>query len=73
MLEGILSWILEKVLAFLLGKATAAVTQAVDDLAEAKKRGEINEANIKAYEEAKDRADRIRSATALLNRVPKSP
>lgn len=68
MLEGILSWLLEKILAFLLGKATTAVTQAVDDMVRDKARGQINEENVRAYEEAYDRKQKVESALKLLNR-----
>lgn len=65
-----LEWLLEWILNYLLGKATKAVAKELDQMAEDKKRDGINEANIKKYEEAKDRETRIRAATDLLNGNP---
>lgn len=67
-LESILIWIAEKVLNYLLGRATDAVIEHEKEVARDKERGEINDANTKAYEEANDRAARIKAATDLLNR-----
>lgn len=69
-IDGILSWLLEKILGFLLEKITYEIKDHVDQLAEDKKQGVINDANLKAYEEARDRQSRIDSALRLLNRDP---
>lgn len=69
-LEGIGAWILEVILKWLFNLATNAVQNYEDQVAEDKRRGEINDANVKAYEEARDRASRIAAATKLLNRTP---
>lgn len=68
-LTTILEWIAGQILAYLLGKATSAIEQKAADVERDKARGEVNDANVKAYEEANDRADRIRAATDLLNRT----
>ena len=68
-LESILMWLVGQVLNYFLGKATQAIQDHAADVARDKERGEINDANVKAYEEAKDRADSIKAATDLLNRV----
>lgn len=70
MIEAILAKLLQMILDYLLGKATQAVAKELDQMAEDKKRGTINEANIKAYQDAKDREASIRAATALLNGEP---
>lgn len=70
MIEAILAKLLQMILDYLLGKATKAVAKELDQMAEDKKRDGINEANVKAYEEAKDRQARIRAATDLLNGAP---
>lgn len=69
MMEGILSWIVKLLLEYLFGKAATAVQEKAKELARDKERGEINEANVKAYEEAKDRESRRRAALDLVNGV----
>lgn len=68
MIDSILSWILEKILAFLLGKAVSAAEDKFQEIQTDKERGEVNDANTKAYEAAVDRKDRIDAALGLLNR-----
>lgn len=68
--ESILLWIAERTLAWLFNLGLNAVQKYEDQVAEDKKRGEINDANVKAYEAAKDRQSRIAAATRLLNRDP---
>lgn len=67
-LEGILAWLVEKVLNYLLGRAVNSVTNAVKDMEKDKERGKINDENVKKYEEASDRKSRIDAALGLLNR-----
>lgn len=67
-LEGILAWLVEKVLSYLLGRAVNSVTNAVKDMEKDKERGKINDENVKKYEEASDRKSRIDAALGLLNR-----
>lgn len=70
MIEAFLSMILKIILDYLLGKATTAVAKELDQMAEDKKRGKINDNNVKAYQDAKDRQSRVRAATDLLNGNP---
>lgn len=67
MILQILEWLLGLILGQLLTKAQKAVSDAIVDMVNDKARQVKNEANIKAYEEAKDREARIRAAQALLN------
>lgn len=62
-------WLVEQVLSYFLGKATKAIEDHAADVARDKARGEINDTNTKAYEDAVDRASSIKAATDLLNRV----
>lgn len=68
MLNTILSFIVTKVLEWLLRTLKVEVEEHLADLAEQKRRGEINEANVKAYEAADERKKRIEAALNLLNR-----
>lgn len=65
---SILEWIGVQVLNYLLAYFTKKVEQKVEDIKRDEERGEINEANTKAYEDANDRAARIKAALHLLNR-----
>ncbi len=67
MIETWLMWLLTKLLEILVGKATDAINKAVSDMKRDKERGEVNEANVKAYQDAVDRKSRIDAATSLLN------
>lgn len=68
MLDSIAAWFVAMILNWLLGKATAAVQDEVDQVALDKERDEINQKNMDAYEAAKDRQSRIQAALNLLNR-----
>lgn len=68
MLNTIITWIATKVLEWLLRLVKTSVEEYLAELAEQRKRGEINEANVKAYEEAKSRQGRIEEALRLLDR-----
>lgn len=68
MITTILEWIVGFILKYLLGKAEKAAGNAAADYARDKEREQINEKNVKAYEEAVDRAAKIRAATDLVNR-----
>lgn len=68
-MSTILTWIVNAILNWLLSKAVAAVSQYEAQVADDKKRGEINDANTKAYEDAVDRQARIDAALVLLNRT----
>lgn len=70
MIDWLFSWLLEKLLNYFLGKVTVAIEDHVQQMAEDKRRGEVNDKNVKAYEEAVDRRSRINAALALLNRAP---
>lgn len=67
-LDSVLTWLAEKILNYLLGKAYNAAIDVAEDLKRDKERGETNDKNIKAYEEATARKDRITAALDLLNR-----
>lgn len=68
-LTSILTWIAGQVLRYLLGLVTDQVIKKAEEVKRDQERGEINEANVKAYEESNDRLDRIKRAGELLNRV----
>lgn len=68
MFQAILMWLAERILNYLLGRATDAVIEKAKEVERDKERGETNEANVKAYEEALDRQARRRAALDLLNR-----
>lgn len=72
MFESILIWLAERILNYLLGRAVEAAQDKVKEIERDKERGEINEANVKAYEEAADRESRRREAVNLLNRSRRS-
>lgn len=67
MLQGILLWLAEKTLFWFLGKALKEVKDKASEIAKEAEQGKINDTNLKAYEEAKDRLERIKAATDLLN------
>lgn len=61
-------WIAGKILNYLLGRAVDATKEKLQEIERDKERGETNEANVKAYEEAQDRESRRKAAIDLLNR-----
>lgn len=65
-----LTWLLNAILTWLAAQAAKAAAERAAQLAEDRRRGQTNETNLKAYEEATDRAERIAAATALLNGDP---
>lgn len=65
---AILEWLAGWILKYLADKASAAVTQAAKDVKLDNERQVINDANVKRYEEATTRKDRVDSALLLLNR-----
>ncbi len=68
MLSTFGSWLVEQILSYLLKLAVKSIETTVNQIEEDKKRGQVNEANQKAYEEAQDRASRIQAALNLLDR-----
>ncbi len=68
-LDSIGVWIAQQVVKYLLGIAVLEVQKWKDQVELDKERGETNNANSKAYEEAVDRATRRQAALNLLNRV----
>lgn len=66
-MTGILEWFIGLVLNWLLQKALGAAATAKAAADEARRRNEIDGANLKAYEEAKSRAERIEASLRLLN------
>lgn len=69
-LGGVFAWILQKILDWLLSRAIAEVNERTAELVRDRERKEINEKNIKAYEESLSRMERINAAIDLLNRRP---
>ena len=69
MLVSILEWLASWILNYLASLATTAIKDTVDDMKRDKERGEINDANVKAYEDAVSRKDRVEAALSLLNRL----
>lgn len=70
MIEAILAKLLQMILDYLLGKATKAVAEQLDQMAKDKKQGKIDEKNIEKYQSAKDRESRVRAVIDLLNSEP---
>lgn len=68
MLEAILAWIAKTVLSILLNRAVDESKKAAEAAARDKEREEVNDANAKAYEDAKSREEARRAAIDLLNR-----
>lgn len=66
-MEAILSWILTYLLNYLLGRITAQAASQLNEIVEDKNRDVINEENVKRYEAAQSRADRVRAALDLIN------
>lgn len=66
-MSAVLTWILTYLLNWLLGQATALAASHFAEVELDKKRDIINDENVKRYEAAQSRADRIRAATDLLN------
>lgn len=69
MIDAILAWLLKVILDWAFARAKSEALELFERLEKEKERKEINEENIKRYEEAKSRAERIKAATALLNGV----
>lgn len=67
-MTAILEWALGWVLKYLADLAMKEVKDAATQLARDKAEGKINDANVKAYDEAQDRASRRKAALDLLNR-----
>lgn len=65
--EGILAWFAKQVLSILLDRAVDAYKDHQKQLELDRQRKEVNEDNLKAYEEAKDRAERTKAALDLIN------
>lgn len=63
-----LEWMAGYVLSWLLNLLEKKIENAAADAATDKARGETNDKNVKAYEDAQSRKDRIAAALKLLNR-----
>lgn len=72
-LEGLLGWLIELAMKFLLAQSVAAVQAAANQIEKDKQEGIVNDANIKAYEAAQDRASRRLASVRLLNRDSSPP
>lgn len=68
MFNSILIWLVETILDYLMKQATGVINKELKQLSDDKKLKVINDANVKAYLESKDRSDRVQKALALLNR-----
>lgn len=66
--DSILAWFAQAILNYLLGRAIQSVVDYEAIQKQDAERGKINDANTKAYEDAKTRADKIKASIALLNR-----
>ena len=69
MISSFFTWLVGVILKWLASRVTKEVTRRLEKIAEDKKRGRINEKNVKKYEEAKSRSEQIKAAEDLLNRV----
>ena len=67
--SGILTWIAEKILAYLLGRAENALKEKFQEIQRDAERGVTNEENTKKYEAAESEKERLDAAMDLLNRV----
>lgn len=67
MIERLLIWLLTKVLDYLFGKAEKEIKKTSERIEKEKAREVIDEKNIIKYQSAKERSERIKRATALLN------
>lgn len=67
LIEGVLAWLLKQILAYLASRAESAVQGHLDQNKQDQANGKIDDDNLKKYQDAKDRADRIRAAVDLLN------
>jgi hypothetical protein len=67
MIEKVMLWLLGKILEWLFGKAEQELKEVADKMALEKEREQVDEQNVIKYQEAKDRADRIKAASNLLN------
>lgn len=68
-LQYILGWLVEQILKFLLTSAGSAVQAAEVQAKEDADFNKVNDENVKQYEEAKTRLERIKAAKDLLNRT----
>lgn len=64
MWTSILTWVATFVLNYLMKYLTKKIEQHEDNI----ERGKVNETNTKKYEDAKDRAERVRAGLDLINR-----
>lgn len=66
-MQTILAWLVGFLLDYLKKWALDEATKLADQMAEDKKRGQIDDKNVQAYADAQTRADKIAQATNLLN------
>lgn len=66
-MQAFLAWLVKLILEYLAGKAATAIQDHVTELERDKAAGIVDSKNIQAYEQARDRAERIKAATELLN------
>ena len=67
MIDKILTWLLTKVLDYLISLIESKATKVSNDMATEKERNKTNEKNIIKYEAARARAEKIKAAKHLLN------
>jgi predicted outer membrane lipoprotein len=68
MIDVALSWLLKVILDWAFARAKAEATELLEKLKRERERKEINEENVKKYNEAKGRKERIEEALRLINR-----
>lgn len=68
-MSAVLTWLVTTILNWLAGFAAREIQRAHDKTELDKQRGEIDAANIKAHEDAKTRAEKIKAAQDLLNNL----
>lgn len=69
MLEKILMWIAQSVVAWLAKKTQTEVTKLYKEVQDEKEFEKVNQTNVEKYNAAQDRLEKIKAAQDLLNRT----
>jgi hypothetical protein len=72
-MNAILTWLATTILDWLAKRLASEIGMANDKIELDRQRGETNAANVKAYDEAADRAKKILAAQLLLNGTRPNP
>ncbi len=72
-MNAFITWIATTFLDWLAHRLASEIGVAIDKIELDRQRGETNAANIKAYEEASDRAKKILAAQLLINGTRPQP